>query len=185
MNCPNLEPRTHTDPNSDLASEFGKVELPNSPYGVLNFKTIPKLAVKVSNTSQTSSLPLLFPGSQCFFYISPLYAACAAWPHQRTGYSTHAIPHSIGGFWPGLLAGSWDAAMGLSPRRNPLVCLLWNRDKHNSLFENLQEQINVLYAMNKHPQTSIELVPYLSTTIITHMSSNMFTKVPYIKHLNP
>ena len=68
-----------------------------------------------------------------------------------------------------LLAGSWDAAMGLSPRRNPLVCLLWNRDKHNSLFENLQEQINVLYAMNKHPQTSIELVPYLSTTIITHI----------------
>ena len=33
MNSPNLEPRTHTDPNSDLASEFGKVELPNSPYG--------------------------------------------------------------------------------------------------------------------------------------------------------
>jgi len=120
MNSPNLEPRTHTDPNSDLASEFGKVELPNSPYGVLNFKTIPKLAVKVSNTSQTSSLPLLFPGSQCFFYISPLYAACAAWPHQRTGYSTHAIPHSIGGFWPGF----WLAA-GMLRWVYPHVEILW------------------------------------------------------------
>ena len=162
MDSPNLEPRTHTDPNSDLASEFGKVKLPNSPYGVLNFKTIPKLVVKVSNTSQTSSLPLLFPGFESLFYVSPLYAACAAWPgmassKDRTQYSCTSSFNWRILAW--LLAGSWNAAMGLSPRRNPLVCLLWNRDKHNSLFEDLQEQNKRIW-INIHLNINRTLVPY-------------------------